>query len=62
MSQSTHESTFMFQDFEFSTYHEGLDITCNATFCDTSDFSPSCIQGCTVDPQLVGWLIERSTL
>ncbi|XP_052765783.1 CUB and zona pellucida-like domain-containing protein 1 isoform X2 [Mya arenaria] len=46
MSQSTHETTFMFQDFEYSSDLEGLDVFCNATLCDTSDFTPRCMQSC----------------
>ncbi|XP_053376834.1 neurogenic locus notch homolog protein 1-like [Mercenaria mercenaria] len=46
ISQSTHETRFVFQDFEYSTNREGLNIYCNATFCETKDFSPGCAQSC----------------
>ncbi|KAH3837194.1 hypothetical protein DPMN_110574 [Dreissena polymorpha] len=48
MSQSTHETTFMFQDFEYTGNPEGLDVYCNATFCQASDFTPTCLQACNL--------------
>ncbi|XP_060590338.1 protein crumbs-like [Ruditapes philippinarum] len=49
ISQSTHETRFVFQDFEYSTDREGLNINCNATFCESKDFSPGCSQSCQPD-------------
>ncbi|XP_053391820.1 zona pellucida sperm-binding protein 2-like [Mercenaria mercenaria] len=46
ISQSTHETRFVFQDFEYSTNGEGLNIYCNATFCETKYYSPGCAQSC----------------
>ncbi|XP_052282860.1 sushi, von Willebrand factor type A, EGF and pentraxin domain-containing protein 1-like isoform X6 [Dreissena polymorpha] len=46
MSQSAHETTFMFQDFEYSDNPEDIDVYCNATFCPIRDFSPDCLQSC----------------
>ncbi|XP_045166554.2 uncharacterized protein LOC123529972 [Mercenaria mercenaria] len=46
ISQSTHETRFVFQNFEYSTNKEGLNIYCNATFCETKDYSPGCAQSC----------------
>ncbi|XP_053391824.1 uncharacterized protein LOC128554583 [Mercenaria mercenaria] len=46
ISQSTHETRFVFQDFGYSTNKEGLNIYCNATFCETKDYSPGCAQSC----------------
>jgi len=54
ISQSTHETTFVFQDFEYDNNPEGLEIQCKATFCETSDYSPSCTQACTAGPIVVG--------
>ncbi|XP_053391822.1 CUB and zona pellucida-like domain-containing protein 1 [Mercenaria mercenaria] len=46
ISQSTHETRFVFRDFEYSTNKEGLNIYCNATFCETKDYSPGIAQSC----------------
>lgn len=46
ISQSTHETRFVFQDFVYSTNKEGLNIYCNVTFCNTNDYSPGCAQAC----------------
>ncbi|XP_052791522.1 CUB and zona pellucida-like domain-containing protein 1 [Mya arenaria] len=54
ISQSAHETTFVFQDFEYSTNREGLDILCNATFCETTDYSPKCTQRCHSNPIVMG--------
>ncbi|XP_053406217.1 mucin-3A-like [Mercenaria mercenaria] len=47
ISQSTHETRFVFQDFVYSTNKEGLNIYCNVTFCETKDITPGCTQLCT---------------
>ena len=52
ISQSTHETRFVFQDFEYASNHEGLDIHCDATFCATADYSQQCLQTC--NPKLIG--------
>ncbi|XP_060553776.1 protein crumbs-like [Ruditapes philippinarum] len=54
ISQSTHETRFVFLDFEYLTFNEGFDIFCNATFCHSDDFSPECTQACRQIPQIVG--------
>ncbi|XP_053389049.1 deleted in malignant brain tumors 1 protein-like [Mercenaria mercenaria] len=54
ISQSTHETRFVFQDFEYLTNDEGLDIYCNATFCDSKDYSYGCVQTCNQGPSLIG--------
>ncbi|XP_053387839.1 uncharacterized protein LOC123542581 [Mercenaria mercenaria] len=54
ISQSTHETRFVFQDFEYLTNDEGLDIYCNATFCDSKDYSSGCVQACHQGPSLIG--------
>ncbi|KAJ8311381.1 hypothetical protein KUTeg_010736 [Tegillarca granosa] len=46
ISQSTHETRFKFQDFEYSTDHDNLYIYCNARFCSVNDYSYSCDQAC----------------
>lgn len=44
--QSTHETRFVFQDFESKRGQEGFDIKCDVTFCQASDTSPGCLQTC----------------
>ncbi|KAK3087871.1 hypothetical protein FSP39_011764, partial [Pinctada imbricata] len=39
ISQTTHETRFVFQDFEFAGNHASLYLFCNATFCNSRDFS-----------------------
>ncbi|XP_078312094.1 uncharacterized protein LOC111136198 [Crassostrea virginica] len=46
ISQSTHETRFYFQDFEFSTNPNSLYLHCNATFCKSNDYSADCEQSC----------------
>ncbi|KAK3599691.1 hypothetical protein CHS0354_037162 [Potamilus streckersoni] len=46
ISQSTHETKFIFRDFEYTSNHEGLYLYCDATFCETSDYSNECQQSC----------------
>ncbi|KAK3590907.1 hypothetical protein CHS0354_020885 [Potamilus streckersoni] len=46
ISQSTHETKFMFRDFEYTSNSEGLYLYCDATFCETSDYSNQCQQSC----------------
>ncbi|XP_052803114.1 deleted in malignant brain tumors 1 protein-like [Mya arenaria] len=46
ISQSTHETRFVFQDFEYTANHEGIDVMCDATFCSASDVSSKCRQSC----------------
>ncbi|XP_060579997.1 CUB and zona pellucida-like domain-containing protein 1 [Ruditapes philippinarum] len=54
ISQSTHETSFVFTDFEYLTNDEGLDIICNATFCDARDYSAECSQSCFRGPVIIG--------
>ena len=46
LSQGTHETRFYFTVFEFGANHENVYVTCNATFCTASDYSPECLQTC----------------
>ncbi|KAL3884621.1 hypothetical protein ACJMK2_024748, partial [Sinanodonta woodiana] len=46
ISQSKHETKFMFRDFEYASNHEGLYLYCDATFCETSNYSYQCQQSC----------------
>ncbi|XP_060570797.1 deleted in malignant brain tumors 1 protein-like [Ruditapes philippinarum] len=47
ISQSTHETRFLYKDFKYFNNNGGLDMFCNASFCHTSDFSARCTQACT---------------
>ncbi|XP_052794516.1 uncharacterized protein LOC128227747 [Mya arenaria] len=42
ISQSAHETRFVFKDFDYTNSHEGIDVTCDATFCSASDVSRQC--------------------
>ncbi|XP_053400002.1 deleted in malignant brain tumors 1 protein-like isoform X2 [Mercenaria mercenaria] len=46
ISQSTHETRFVFEDFEYANSHDGLYLYCDAMFCASSDWSTSCRQTC----------------
>lgn len=46
ISQSTHETRFVFQDFEYTSNHEGIDVMCDAIFCNSTDYSRQCLQSC----------------
>ncbi|KAH3842061.1 hypothetical protein DPMN_115549 [Dreissena polymorpha] len=46
ISQSTHETRFVFQDFEYTSNHQGIHVMCDATFCSTFDYSRQCTQTC----------------
>lgn len=46
ISQSAHETRFVFQDFEYTTSHEGIHVFCDAVFCGSSDYSRQCQQSC----------------
>ena len=46
ISQSTHETRFVFSDFEYVNYHEGIDVYCDAIFCSANDYSQQCTQSC----------------
>ncbi|XP_052794515.1 deleted in malignant brain tumors 1 protein-like [Mya arenaria] len=46
ISQSAHETRFVFKDFEYTNSHEGIDVTCDATFCSANDVSRQCTQTC----------------
>lgn len=47
LSESTHETRFVFQDFEYVTDHNSLYLFCNASFCDSGDYSQSCVRRCS---------------
>ncbi|XP_053399313.1 deleted in malignant brain tumors 1 protein-like [Mercenaria mercenaria] len=46
ISQSSHETRFVFEDFEYTSNHEGLYVFCDAIFCRSSDYSRQCMQTC----------------
>ncbi|XP_060553296.1 pancreatic secretory granule membrane major glycoprotein GP2-like [Ruditapes philippinarum] len=46
ISQSSHETRFVFEDFEYTSNHEGLYVYCDAMFCRSSDYSRQCMQTC----------------
>ncbi|XP_048734598.2 deleted in malignant brain tumors 1 protein-like [Ostrea edulis] len=46
VSQGTHETRFLFNAFVFPSNQNAVYISCNATFCPTTDFSSKCAQTC----------------
>ncbi|XP_045179865.2 CUB and zona pellucida-like domain-containing protein 1 [Mercenaria mercenaria] len=46
ISQSPHETKFTFEAFEYTSYHEGIQVYCDATFCGWDDYSRECSQTC----------------
>lgn len=46
ISQTPHETRFTFEAFEYTSYHEGIQVFCDATFCGWDDFSKECTQTC----------------
>jgi len=46
ISQTTHETRFVFQDFEYTSDHSGIDVRCTASFCGVKDHSSKCTQTC----------------
>lgn len=47
ISQGSHQTRFLFNAFEFPTNHDAVYVSCNATFCETTDLSQRCSQTCT---------------
>lgn len=47
LSNSRHESLFVFQDYEYSTNLGSLYLHCNATFCEYNDYSADCEHICS---------------
>ncbi|XP_052085109.1 uncharacterized protein LOC127722254, partial [Mytilus californianus] len=45
-SQSTHETRFHFQDFEYAGHPDSMFVHCNATFCKSNDYSSECEPQC----------------
>ncbi|CAC5405245.1 unnamed protein product [Mytilus coruscus] len=45
-SQSTHETRFHFQDFEYAGHPDSMLVHCNATFCKSNDYSSECEPQC----------------
>ncbi|XP_033725598.1 deleted in malignant brain tumors 1 protein-like isoform X2 [Pecten maximus] len=43
---SSHETRFVFRDFEYSTNQDDLYLFCTATFCNVTDYSSACDQSC----------------
>ena len=46
MGTSTTEMRFSFEDMEFTTNHEGIDVFCDAVFCNVNDYSSRCTSDC----------------
>ncbi|XP_053397567.1 CUB and zona pellucida-like domain-containing protein 1 isoform X2 [Mercenaria mercenaria] len=46
ISQSSHETRFLFEDFEYADSHNGLYMKCEAIFCTSLDWSTRCRQKC----------------
>ncbi|XP_069109314.1 LOW QUALITY PROTEIN: CUB and zona pellucida-like domain-containing protein 1 [Argopecten irradians] len=43
---SSHETRFVFRDFEYDTNQDNLYLFCTATFCNVTDYSSACDQSC----------------
>ena len=41
-----HETKFMFQDFQYTSSHDGLYLFCETVFCSVDDNSAPCQQKC----------------
>ena len=54
IQQSTHETRFVFRDFENRIGEEGFDVRCHVTFCAASDVTPRCLQRCNANNILIG--------
>ncbi|XP_060607114.1 deleted in malignant brain tumors 1 protein-like [Ruditapes philippinarum] len=46
ITQSSHETKFVFEDFEYASNHEGIHVFCDAVFCSSHDYSGQCQQTC----------------
>lgn len=46
ISQTKHETTFVFSSFEFQTNKDNVFVECSTTFCLTGDNSVACQQVC----------------
>lgn len=46
ISQSAHETRYVFEDFEYTSNHEGIYVYCDTVFCRSSDYSRQCMQTC----------------
>jgi hypothetical protein len=46
-SQSTNETRFYFQDFEYADHPDAMYVHCNATFCHINDYSRACEPQCS---------------
>ncbi|KAL4221647.1 Scavenger receptor Cys-rich [Mactra antiquata] len=46
ISQSSHETRFVFQDFEYTHNQQGIHVFCDAKFCAANDYSRDCMQAC----------------
>lgn len=44
--RTSHETRFVFQDFEYSVNHKSLYIFCEANFCRETDYSSVCNRAC----------------
>lgn len=53
ISYSQHEVRFVFQEIEYSINPEGLDIFCQSSLCDVTDYSTRCSSVC-VPERLIG--------
>ncbi|XP_052791896.1 deleted in malignant brain tumors 1 protein-like [Mya arenaria] len=62
ISQSAHETRFVFKDFEYTSSHEGIDVECDTTFCSSHDYSRQCTQTCNPVIRRSGHLhIQKAT-
>ncbi|XP_069101974.1 uncharacterized protein [Argopecten irradians] len=43
---SSHDTRFVFRDFEYDTNQDNLYLFCTATFCNVTDYSSACDQSC----------------
>ncbi|VDI36800.1 deleted in malignant brain tumors 1 protein [Mytilus galloprovincialis] len=46
-TKSTHETRFHFQDFEYAFHPDSMYVHCNATFCQSNDYSRDCEPRCS---------------
>ncbi|XP_052770931.1 CUB and zona pellucida-like domain-containing protein 1 [Mya arenaria] len=46
LSQTAHETRFVFKDFVYTSDGAGIKVKCDVTFCDSHDVSRQCTQTC----------------
>ena len=47
ISQTSNETRFYFQEFEYADYPDSMYVYCNTTFCKTNDYSSACEPVCS---------------